>query len=57
MRDPNRIDRIIGLLRAYWHQHPDLRLAQIVSNLAPAAYGNDIFYFKDDELEEELRRA
>ena len=34
-RDPVRIDRIINLLRVYWHAHPDLRLGQIVVNLTP----------------------
>lgn len=35
MRDPNRIPRILNLLRAYWEENPDLRLGQIVVNLTP----------------------
>lgn len=35
MRDPARIDKIVGLLRRYWHANPDLRLGQIISNLTP----------------------
>ena len=39
MRDPDRIDRILGFLRAYWKAHPDLRLGQIrdfrVRHVAP----------------------
>lgn len=34
MRDPQRIDRILERLRRYWHDHPDLRLGQIVSAAA-----------------------
>lgn len=36
MRDPARIDRILGLLAFYWHKNPDLRLAQIVLNVCTA---------------------
>lgn len=38
MRDLKRIDKIVNLLRAYWHAHPDLRLGQIVCNLTPSEY-------------------
>lgn len=34
MRDPARIDRIVELLRKAWHDSPDLRLSQLVINLA-----------------------
>jgi hypothetical protein len=51
MRDPERINRILELLRQYWHSNPDLRLAQIVGNFG----GKDPYYFEDDKLEAELR--
>lgn len=65
MRDPNRIDKIIGLLRKYWWAHPDLRLGQLVSNLTPARYQResdaglkmlDPYHVEDTEWEEILRK-
>ncbi|MBV8068282.1 MAG: hypothetical protein JO270_00155 [Acidobacteriaceae bacterium] len=35
MRDPNRIPRILTLLRDYWTRYPDLRLGQIIVNFTP----------------------
>lgn len=32
MRDPKRIDEVLGLLREYWTKKPDLRLCQIIGN-------------------------
>lgn len=52
MRDPNRIDRILELLRKYWHEHPDLRLAQLVHNLDSGNGYNQ----EDSDLEQILRR-
>lgn len=67
MRKRNRIDRIVAKLRAYWHAHPDLRLGQIVGNMADSYSGAvrhadfsrvvDPYYFEDDKLEAELDRA
>lgn len=34
MREHARIERMLSLLRSYWHTYPDLRLGQIVSNMA-----------------------
>ena len=54
MRDPARIPRILGKLRAYWLTHADLRLGQIVSNaardLTPGGAG-PAFYMEDDDLD------
>lgn len=49
-RDPARIERLLGALRSYWQRHPDLRLGQIVWNMA----GRDPFYVEDDEVEAAL---
>lgn len=50
MRDPERIDRIIEKLRLLWHQNPDMRLGQVVMNLARKDHG-----FKDMwEIEDEV---
>ena len=33
MRDPKRIDRVLEIVKIYWKSHPDLRLAQLISNM------------------------
>ena len=57
MREVDRIERILGLLREEWYKHPDTRLGQLVSNLAASAgwTGDDVFYVEDDMIEDELR--
>lgn len=35
MRDPNRIPIMLRELGEYWIQNPDLRLGQLVHNMAP----------------------
>ena len=40
MRDPERIDLVMGALRAYWKQNPDLRLCQIIGNCLNQFYGD-----------------
>jgi uncharacterized protein YihD (DUF1040 family) len=67
MRDPQRIDRILAKLRGYWHAHPDLRLGQIVANLANqesqdksvlgfASIKIRPYFLEDDDLEAQLDR-
>lgn len=47
MRDPNRIDDILERLKDIWKTYPDLRLGQLILNVA-----NDplLYYLEDDEL-------
>ena len=54
MRDPQRIERVLADLRIHWHLHSELRLGQLVSNLAR---DSDVFYVEDDVLERRLRAA
>jgi hypothetical protein len=65
MRDPARIDRMIGLLRGLWVAYPDLRLGQIIDNAKVFALREqhldgsplpDTFYVEDDIIELGLRR-
>jgi uncharacterized protein YihD (DUF1040 family) len=51
-RDPGRIGPLLAALRAYWKSHPDLRLGQILYNVA-CETGVDPFYLEDDVV---LRR-
>lgn len=52
MRDPNRIDIILGQIGIVWKQYPDLRLGQLIEVMK--AYTDnplvDTFYIEDDEL-------
>jgi uncharacterized protein YihD (DUF1040 family) len=57
MRDPSRIPRLISMLESYWEQNPDMRLCQIVSNLAIGTnFSSDPYYLEDDLFEEILRK-
>lgn len=71
MRDPKRIDRILGLLSQYWKECPDLRLGQIISIMTPDRFRRDVcdfdgtphgyvrdsFNVEDDEMEKAIREA
>lgn len=52
MRNPQRIDRIVELLRRRWKQTPDWRLGQLIVNVTGRS---DPFYIEDDTIEELLR--
>ena len=65
MRNPNRIDPILKLLKDIWHKYPNLRLCQIISNAAdlwgsgprcPECLGNDLYYMEDDQIQGGLRK-
>lgn len=58
MRDPNRIDRVLDLLRQYWTQYPDMRLGQIVvCAIRPKEPCPQVFFAEDDVTEAGLRHA
>ena len=57
MRDPDRIKPILAQIETYWKKHPDLRLAQLISNANSTSrvrrdlpHDNDVFYLEDDDL-------
>ncbi|MER0041586.1 hypothetical protein [Pseudomonas sp. MGal98] len=58
MRDPERIDEMLDLIREVWQDNPDLRLGQLIMNAArmrePTA--ENIFYIEDGSLAKGLRR-
>jgi hypothetical protein len=53
MRDPKRIDKIIGRLRLLWNQHPDWRFGQLAMNMnrrmSNGLHTPDFFYIEDDD--------
>jgi hypothetical protein len=51
MRDPKRIETILSKIQLIWMSFPDMRLCQLISNLAQI---QDIFYIEDDELERRI---
>jgi len=64
MREPDRIDRIVEVLRQAWHRHPDWRLNQLVINASDTPYDCDkphecglglVYYIEDDTMEKRLR--
>ena len=52
MRDPERIERIINLIKKIWSDHPDYRFNQLIHNLSwdysdkNKDYGKDYSYSK-----------
>lgn len=56
MRDLNRIEPMLQLLREVWMESPDLRLGQIIVNaLRPSDQVPVVFYAEDDKMAEGLR--
>lgn len=52
MRDPKRIERVLSLIEVLWKRNPDLRLGQLVCNLA--LRDENVFYLEDDKLEQKI---
>ena len=47
MRDPKRIDTMLQVLEYYWKQNPDMRLGQLIGNIARDP---ELYYMEDDKL-------
>lgn len=59
MRDPKRIDRIIELLRAYWHTYPDLRFFQMILALEKRLFEEEtinLFFLEDEDFEKVMKK-
>lgn len=54
MRDPKRIQRILGLLEHVWNRDQDQRLCQLICNITE--HHRDLFYVEDDEVEAGLNQ-
>ena len=58
MRDPERIDRMVEVLRQAWHRHPDWRLNQLIINTCNVPYEanlGSVYYVEDDTMEKKLK--
>ncbi len=53
MRDPARIERMLGLVKKVWVTVPDLRLTQLIMNALKM--NSDPYYVEDDKLEIALK--
>lgn len=53
MRDPQRIDRIVEQLRTVWKRAPELRLGQMLLNVAGEP---KLYYIEDQQLIDLLTR-
>jgi len=52
MRDPNRIEPMLSLIREIWYRCPDLRLTQLIMNALKM--NQDPYYIEDDNLKKAL---
>ena len=52
MRDINRIEPMLELIKELWKVYPDWRLGQLIQNAAARSgwKSNDVFYIEDDQL-------
>lgn len=49
MRDPDRINDVLTVLKECWKKYPDWRLGQLFCNLQRAT-GTDLFYIEDNKM-------
>ena len=56
MRDPKRIDRILKLIEKAWKKYPDLRLGQLLVDALPKKFEDNVFYYEDDDLEDDFTK-
>ena len=47
MRDSKKIDTVLQVLEYYWKQNPDMRLGQLIGNIARDP---ELYYMEDDKL-------
>jgi len=55
MRDPERIEPMLALIREIWTKHPDLRLTQLIMNALQI--NKDPYYIEDDVLQKGLEKV
>ena len=54
MKDPNRIEPILALIREVWYNVPDLRLTQLIMNALKMS--EDPYYVEDEKLKKALKK-
>ena len=57
MRPVERIPEVLSSLKKVWEKYPDMRLGQLLMNIARlAGPEQNLFYIEDDELLKRLSR-
>lgn len=56
MRDKNRIEPLLEQIKELWLKYPDLRLTQLLSNVAitDGWKDNDLYHLEDDKLSDAI---
>lgn len=54
MNDPDKIDRIIDLLKIAWKLHPDWRIGEVFCELSRNVGFYDPYFVSDDRIEKAL---
>ena len=54
MRDINRIEPTLKQIEEIWKQYPDLRLGQLLENIA-LEYNSSLYYTEDEDLLRKLK--
>jgi len=49
MRNPERIEKILNILKRVWTTYPDLRFGQLVENIFGEVI--ELYWIEDDEFE------
>ncbi|HEC64611.1 MAG TPA: DUF1040 family protein [bacterium] len=49
MRDPERIDKVLAIIRRTWKAYPDLRLGQLLLNVVQNDLTSGLLYYMEDE--------
>jgi uncharacterized protein YihD (DUF1040 family) len=55
MRDPNRIGDVLQAVEKIWRRYPDMRLGQLISNLADWSE-QSVWDIEEDDLVAEIER-
>lgn len=53
MRDINRIEPMLQVIKQIWEKNPDLRFGQLICNIVPE---EKLFCIEDDKMFEEMRK-
>jgi uncharacterized protein YihD (DUF1040 family) len=56
MRNPKRIEPLLKQIKELWQKYPDLRLTQLLSNVAITGgwSDNDLYHLEDDKLSDAI---
>lgn len=57
MRDPKRIDLILGLIEKKWKKYPDMRFCQLMINLGVMPDALNRWTLEDDDLLKHLKKV